>query len=210
MTPPRAPPVGVSAPDLTGPTSILNWPVSAAGPGHRRRARPYRHVHVEVDLRRERFRKTRFAWLDELETLARQREVEEVSDLLELSAGLLHALVSVGFSRVDHWEVEPGGWLPLPEPGHPGRDEPVGHLLRALSSDDWKRLASARSFSVRLSGAGPNRVDAVVRRVHRERSHALSLDVSGTVTSSALTDLTGAVRRRLPVLRTQVTSYTSA
>jgi len=146
----------------------------------------------------------------QLEALIREREVVEIGDLLRLSAEALHALASQGFSRVDHWETQPGGWLPLPEPSHPQLIEPVGHMLRALQHDRWKRLGEARSFAVRLSGAGPNRADLVVRRVHRERLHSISLDLHGKWTTTSVRDLVGALRRRLPVLRSEVTSVAPA
>ncbi len=203
--PPTSP--GLSAPDLTGPTSIVDWPLVRT-PGHtRRRARPFRHVHLEVDLEPDVLRDVGLPVLRQMEALIRERQVVEIGDLLRLVAGALHALASEGFSRVDHWEVEPGGWLPLPEAIHPGIIEPVGHMLRALRDDRWKHLTGARSFAVRLSGKVPFRADLVVRRVHRERSHSLTLDLWGKVKPGDVKDLVAALRTRLPVLRSQVTEY---
>jgi hypothetical protein len=210
MTPNRIPPLGFSAPDLTGPTSIVLWPVAATPSHGRPRPRFFVHAHLEVDLMHEVLREPGLPVFRQLEALIREREVVEVGDLLRLSAETLHALASQGFSRVDHWETRPGGWLPLPEPSHPQLIEPLGHMLRALQHDRWKRLGEARSFAVRLSGAGPNRADLVVRRVHRERLHSISLDLHGKWTTTAVRDLVGALRRRLPVLRSEVTSVTPA
>ncbi len=195
-----------SAPDLTGSRTILT-PAAA-----RRSAsqRPYSHVHLEVDLRHESWEPTRLPWLGRLEGLLREREVVESADLLRLTAAALHAATSLGFSRVDHWEVEPGGWLPLPEPTHRGSIEPTGHLLRALADDRWREVGSARSFALRLSGTGPNRLDLVLRRVHRERRHALSVDLRGRATKPDLHRLAAALRERLPVLRIQVTEFAHA
>jgi len=142
-----------------------------------------------------------------MEALIREREVVEIGDLLRLAAGALHALASQGFSRVDHWEVQPGGWLPLPEPSHPRIIEPVGHMQRALRDDRWQHLGSARSFAVRLSGTIPFRADVVVRRIHRERVHSVSLDLWGKVTATNVRDVVSALRGRLPVLRSQVTAF---
>jgi hypothetical protein len=87
---------------------------------------------------------------------------------------------------VNHWEVRPGGWLPLPEPAHERLVEPVGHLVHALRSDAWKRVGDARSFAVRLSGPGELRADVTVRRVHRERAHAITLELFGLLSEREL------------------------
>ncbi len=206
MAPPPSRP-GLSAPDLTGPTSFLDWPMTVASGGRARRPRPFSHVHLEVDLEPETVREPGLPVFRQMEALLREREVVEVGDLLRLTAGLLHALSSRGFSRVDHWETVPGGWLPLPEPSHRGRTEPVGHFLRALQSDRWRRIAEAKEFALRLSGTGSVRVDAVVRRVHRERRHTISFDLWGRCTKTEVTELFDALRRRLPVLRATVVSF---
>ncbi len=210
MSPPRTAPIASSAPDLTGPTSILEWPTAVAGVRARRAAPAFSHVRVEIDLSHEIVRQPEIPVFREIEALLREREVVEVSDLLRLTAELLHAFSAQGFRRVDHWEATPGGWLPLPEPSHDRRDEPVGHLLKALASDEWRRLADARAFAIRLSGPVRLRADAVVRRVHRERTHTLSIDLWGRFSKTAVHDLIGAVRGRLPVNRSQVVSFAYA
>jgi hypothetical protein len=173
----------------------------------RRRPRVFAHVHLEVDLQPEVVREPGLPVFRQLEALIREREVVEIGDLLRLTAGALHALSSQGFSRVDHWETRPGGWLPLPEPSHPQIIEPVGHFLRALKDERWNRLGEARSFAIRLSSVGPNRADLLVRRIHRERVHSISLDLTGKWTPTAVRDLAGALRQRLPVLRAEVTAF---
>ncbi len=208
MTPP--PPPGsspISAPDLTGPTSFLDWPILAVGSARRRRARPFGHVRLEIDLRHEQFREPDIPVLRQFEALLRERAVVEQGDLLRLSAGALHAFSERGFSRVDHWEIVPGGWLPLPEPTHTSLAEPVSHLLRALKSAQWNRLAEARQFSVRLSGHPKIRADLVVRRVHRERGHSLTVDLRGWIVERELDGLVRGIRERLPVLRSAVTEF---
>ncbi len=202
------PPGALSAPDLTGPVSFLDWPTSVGPPGRRKRTRPYRHVHLEVDLEPELVRDPRVLLFRPIEAFLREREVVEAQDLLRLTAGLLHAFSAQGLSRVDHWEVDPGGWLPLPEPRHDRRIEPVGHLLAALRSDAWRRIASAKGFALRLSGSGSLRADATVRRLHRERKHSISIDLWGTVRPTDVRALFDAIRARLPVLRASVTSFT--
>jgi hypothetical protein len=196
-----------SAPDLIGPTSLLTWPLATAGRGSKRRPVPFEHVRLEVDLRHEELRTVGIPVLEQLEGLLRERSVVEQGDLLRLSAAALHACATRGFSRVDHWQIDPGGWLPLPEPTHRTLAEPVGHLLRALESDAWQRLALAREFSVRLSGAAKFHADLVVRRVHRERGHSLTVELRGTITKRELEALVRALRARLPVLRTRVDAF---
>jgi hypothetical protein len=207
MTARRTPPEAYSAPGLSGPTSIVEWPIVRTPSAGRRRTRPYRHVHLEVDLEPDIVREPGFPILRQMEALIREREVVEIGDLLRLSASALHALASAGFSRVDHWEVQPGGWLPLPEPSHRGLIEPVGHMLRALRNDRWQHLANARSFAVRLSGSVAFRADVVIRRVHRERTHSVSLDLWGKVKATDVRAIASAFRERLPVLRSEVTAY---
>ncbi len=210
VPPPASSPGPVSAPDLVGPVSILQWPTAKRGSGRRRRPRPFSHVHLEVDLEPEVVREPGLPVFRQVEALLRERQVVEVGGLLRLTAGVLHALSAYGFRRVDHWEVDPGGWLPLPEPSHAKIEEPVGHFLRALESDRWKGLAARRSFSVRVSGLRDLRADFVARRVHRERRHSLSLDVYGTLTPAQLKDLAGALHHHLRVLRIKLTEYSHA
>jgi hypothetical protein len=196
-----------SAPDLTGPVSILDWPLAAAGSRRPRRPRPMSHVHLEIDLRHERFDAPTVPVLRQLEQLFRERSVVEQADLLRLTAGALHGFAARGFNRVDHWEMVPGGWLPLPEPTHRTLGEPVGHLLRALTSDAWQPYANARAFAVRLSGPIQIRADLVVRRVHRERGHSISIDLNGTIDERDLLGLVRALRERVPVLRSRVETF---
>ena len=208
MTPPPAPGLTpISAPDLTGPTSILDWPTSMAGRGKARRARPFGHVRLEIDLRHEHLREPRVPVLREFERLLRERPVVEPTDLLRLSAAALHAFSVRGFSRVDHWEIAPGGWMPLPEPTHRTLAEPVSHLIRAFGSMQWRRLAAAREFSVRLSGHPKVRADLLVRRVHRERGHSITIELRGWISPWEIERLVRALRERLPVLRSAVTEF---
>ncbi|HXW66556.1 MAG TPA: hypothetical protein VEL82_01550 [Thermoplasmata archaeon] len=199
-----------SAPDLVGPVSILNWPAAAAGRGRLRRARALSHVALEIDLRHERLEEPSIPVLRQLEALLREREVVEHGDLLRITAGALHAFSSIGFHHVDHWEMTPGGWLPLPEATHASLVEPVGHLLRALASDAWRPHASAREFAVRLSGPPRMRADLIVRRVHRERGHSMSIDLRGRIAPGEVLGIVRAIRERVPVLRSSVVRYAYA
>ncbi|MGA9839836.1 MAG: hypothetical protein WBF81_02830 [Thermoplasmata archaeon] len=187
--------------------SILDWPLAAAGRGRRRRSRPYSHVRLDLDLRHEQYREPTIPVLRQVERLLRERSVVEQGNLLRLSAAALHAFSVRGFARVDHWEIEPGGWLALPEPTHKSIAEPVSHLVRALEGAEWRRFASAREFSVRISGHPKVRADLVVRRVHRERGHAMTIDLWGLITDADLNPLLRALRARLPILRASVADF---
>jgi hypothetical protein len=207
VPPPRPTGPAVSAPDLTGPTSILNWPVASSGKGRKARARPYSHVHLEIDLEPDGAPPSASPIVRKLEALVREREVVESADLLGLAARLLHALSAAGFTRVAAWSFEPDVTLPSPATVRDRTREPVGHLLDALRDSKEPRLATARSFSVTLTEPGPNRVEALLRRVHRERRHSLSLDLRGTIPEAGLKEIVTAVRERLPVRRSAVTAY---
>ncbi len=199
-----------SAPDLVGPTSILDWPTTFTPTRRARGTRALSHARLEIDLHPEVVREPALPLLRQMETLLREREVVEIGDLLRLTAGLLHGLASLGFQRVDHWEVAPGGWLPLPEPAHEQLSEPVGHLLRALKSDAWKKISGAREFAVRLSGTAPYRADATIRRIHRERSPSATLELRGRLTSRDVRDVVDALAERLPVVRSRVGAFAYA
>jgi len=156
---------------------------------------------LQFDLVHEAYARSGSVVLHRLEALFREREVVEVEGLIRLTVSALRALASLGFHRVDHWEVRPGGWLPLPEPTHTALAEPVNHLLTALESPEWARVADARSFAVRLSGSGRTRIDLVVRRVHRETSHAITVEVRGASSSGELRRIESALRSNLVVAR---------
>jgi hypothetical protein len=160
-------------------------------------------VRLELDLVHEAFRRQGLPFVQRLESVFREREVVEVEGLLRLTAAVLHALAVRGFSRVDHWEVRPGGWLPLPEPAHEQLTEPVGHLLNALRSEAWKRVANARAFALRLSGSGDLRADVTVRRVHRERGHAITLELFGPISEREVEAIVRELREDLAVARVQ-------
>jgi len=158
-------------------------------------------VRVELDLPHELLRPSAVPVLRQIEALLREQEVEEAGSVLVRAAELLDELAGLGLRRVDHWEVEPGGWLPLPEPTHAGRVEPVEHLLRALRSPAWRFLAESRAFSVRLSSDDGRRADAVVLHRHREREHSITVDLWGPPSPADLRNAVGRLRRRFSPLR---------
>lgn len=207
MATPSRSPIPLAAPGLSGPNTLLGGTIFRS---RGRRATPqfFSRVVVEVDLQHERLAVPPADVFRRLEAFFQEQEVVGGEGVLRTTALLLHALSARGFRQVDHWEAEPGGWLPLPERTHRGPREPVGHLLRALENAQWKTVDAARSFSVRLSGSEGNRLDAVVRRVHRERSHSLTLEWRGRFRRTELVALLDAVHARLPVLRARVTHFT--
>jgi hypothetical protein len=60
---------------------------------------------------------------------------------------------------------------------------------------------------VRVSGHPKIRADLVVRRVHRERGHSITIDLRGWIAERELSGLVRALRERLPVLRSAVTQF---
>ncbi|HTW55780.1 MAG TPA: hypothetical protein VMG36_04950 [Thermoplasmata archaeon] len=169
----------------------------------------YSHVRVELDLQHELPAASRLPFLDELGAILRERRIEDRDSLLELAGALLSALGTRGFGRVDHWEIDPGGWLPLPDLALSGAGEPVDHLLRVLRSDRFQELAGALGFLVRLSGDGDWRADVILRRIHRERDHTLSIDLWGRFDAHATHQVITALKERLQVLRVQITETTA-
>jgi len=159
---------------------------------------------VELDLPHERLEPSPVPVLRQIEAFLREQEVEEEGSVLVRVGELLDELASLGYRRVDHWEVDPGGWLPLPEPTHPGRTEPVGHLLRALESPDWRWLSQARAFSLRLSSEDGDRADAVVLQRHRERQHSITVDLWGPPTATELRRIVRQLRKRFSALKVRL------
>jgi len=202
-------PIPLSAPGLIGPRSILNPPWSGPRSNRRARNRSFSHAHLEVDLTASVPEPTDLPFWKRLEAVLAERKIVENPDLVWLTARTLHALATRQFRRVDHWEVAPGGWLPPPEltSVRPHDAEPVGQLLAALESDRGPALARARSFSLRVSDLHRNHADITVRRVHRQRRHALSVDLWGSWSQESISALVGALAERLPIARATMTKY---
>ncbi|MCI4323989.1 MAG: hypothetical protein L3K03_08270 [Thermoplasmata archaeon] len=209
MAPTHARPEALAAPGLIGPVSIIKQPTDGPRSNRRARSRPFSHVHLEVDLLSGGESDAEPSRLERWRQLLSQKDVVESSDLVLLTVGTLHALSACRFRRVDHWEIVPGGWLPPPTTHEPGRGvgEPVGLLLAALQTESGSSVSRARSFSVRLSDRGGNHVDVIIRHIHRERRHALSLDLWGLWTKATVGDLKGALSERLPVRETTQTKH---
>lgn len=158
-------------------------------------------VRLELDLPHELLLPSPIPLLGTLTRFLREQEVEEEGSLLVRVGELLHELGEDGFSRVDHWQVEPGGWLPLPEATHESHVEPLGHLARALRDPAWTSLGSARGFAFRLSGPHDRRVDAEVLHRHRERQHSITLVLWGPPTTPDLRRLVRRLRSRFAPLK---------
>ena len=208
MVPPRESEPALAAPGIP---ELLSPPgPHLVGPRSNRRSRnrPYSHVHLEVDLAPEPPNPAGVPPLEQIAGFLREKKIVERGTLILMAAATLHALAARRFRRVDHWEVAPGGWLPPPRlRADPDASEPVGELLTTLQSGAASTIASARSFSARLSDLSGGRIDVTVRRVHRERRHALTLDLWGSWTKSTVADLVGSISERLPVIRSQMTKF---
>lgn len=142
--------------------------------------------------------------LHQLEELLREAEIVEEGSLLALAAGALAGFAAAGFARVDHWEVRPGGWLPLHRVPRGPQVEPVRQFLDALRTTEWQPMSSARELAGRLSNAAGDRLEFVVRRLHRERQHTLSVVLQGRVRAADVESIAAAVKDRLPLLRARV------
>jgi len=169
-----------------------------------RPSRAQERVRLELDLPHEMLLRSPLPVLRQITAFLREQEVEEQGSLLVRSAELLHELGGLGYGRVDHWEVDPGGWLPLPEAAHAGRFEPVEHLLRALRSPAWGYLAQARGFSVRLSADDGRRADARLLRLHRERDHSIVVDLWGPPSGAEIRRTIERLRSRFAPLRVRL------
>jgi len=170
----------------------------------RTRPPPDTFVRVALDLPHERLNPSVVPVIRQIEAWLHEQEVEELGNFLVRAAELLDELGGLGYSRVDHWEVDPGGWLPLPEATHAGRYEPVQHLIRALQSPAWLTLSEARSFAVRLTSTDGARADARVFHVHRERGHSITVDLWGTPSAKEVRQLVDRLRNRFTPLRVTV------
>jgi hypothetical protein len=208
MVPRREPEAALAAP---GVENLLSTPPPSLSRSRSIRAHPnipYSHVQLEFALASEPPVTAGAPLLERLARLVGERKIVERGGLIVLAGGALHALAARGFRRVDHWELSPGGWLPPPRPGtDPEVEEPVGHLLKALENGAWSSVGSARAFSARLSDFSGARADVVVRRVHRERRPALTIDLWGSWKKAAVRDVEGSIGERLPVVRSTMTKF---
>lgn len=208
MSPAKAPPVALVAPGLGSDNPLLGPTATGPRSARRARGRPLHHVHLEVDLAPTPPDPHGVGVLERLEEALKERQIVEPGTLLLLTGATLHALSAQGFRRVDHWEVVPGGWLPPPPVrARPGLAETVGHLLDGLQEDPASPIRKARSFRARISNLTGDRVDLTLRWVHRERRHALSLDLWGRWTPGEIDDLEGALAERLPIRRSTTTRF---
>jgi hypothetical protein len=184
--------------------SITQWVGGSPGPGRRRRRESLRHVRLEIDLERATRSASRIPGVGVIETALREREVVEPGDLPGLIDGILRGCSAVGYRDVLHWETRPGGWLPLhhlpPAPEATG----IGALREAVEIRGGPTLASARAFAARLRGPTDRSLEFVVRRVHRERRHSLTIDLHGTLEREEVHALVAALARHLPPLHAEV------
>lgn len=203
---PAPKPVALAAPGLIGPVSILNEPVSGPRASRRSRNRPYNHAHLEIDIAPGDVRQGDAPHLQQVEQALSHDQLAETSDLVILTAGVLHAFSARRFRQIDHWEVSPGGWLPLPAAkSRRGSEEPVGEFLKTLEAGSSSPVSKARTFSARLSDGQGHCIDVAVRRA--QRGHAISLDLRGVWTRDTIRELVGSIAQRVPVSLSTLTKF---
>lgn len=189
---------------LKPPRQTIGGPRSV----RRRRNLPYAHVRLEFDLSSHETKSRGEPLLDRLGRALQENQAGVGGTLIAFAAATVHALAACGLRRVDHWEISPGGWLPLPSHSKSKDEpEPVGQLVRTLEGRGWSSLSSARSFSARLSDFKGGRVDVRLRRSRLEPRYALTLDLWGTWTQQDVHDVEGAMAERIPVVHVSMTKY---
>jgi len=196
-----------SAPDVIGGANQVNQP-PVTGPRElrRRKARPYSHVRYEIDLNSDPAQQVKHPWMEELKEVIERKKLEEGGDLVHLTAATLHGMAARRFKWIDHWEVHPGGWLPLSSHKDEG-EEAIGPLLSALESDQCPPVDKAKEFSVRLSDHAGDRADVTVRRPPHVGHHSITLDLWGKWTGESAEDVVGSLGSRLPVRSATMTKY---
>jgi hypothetical protein len=208
MVSPKETEPALAAPGIGELLASQRSAISGPRSSRRHRNRSYSHVHLEVDLAPELKDPAGVPALEQLAGLLREGKIVEQGTMIEMAGAALHALAARRFRRVDHWEVAPGGWLPPPESSKDPEDsEPVGELLKTLESGRLPTKSAIASFSARLSNLSGARVDMILRHVHREGRHALSLDLWGAWSPADVKALEGAISTRLPVVRSEMTKF---
>jgi len=197
-------PTPLSAPDLIGPVSIVNWPIS--GPSHHRKGptRPFRHALLEIELQSPTVQAPKNALLRGLEKALHAEPVVESGSFGRRVVAALHGLSAKGFRSVVHWETRPAERIGAPGEG----DEPVSTLLATLSDEGGKGLAGAAAFRAVLADTKGNRADITLRRIHREERPGIILELTGAIPPDALHGLVGALAERLPLKSSHLVRYT--
>jgi hypothetical protein len=190
---------------LVGPVSSFAPAGNGPRANRRARSRPYSHAREIVDLQPI-SAAPRGSAVKRLEAIFR-RHPSGTPDLLALAAATLHAFSSRGFRWIDHWEVAPHGWLPLPGEGDRKSRESLGQLLTLLRDGGTTRFEGATSFAARLSDTGGGRADIVLRSRRRSGRNALTMDLYGTWSQSDLAALHSALAGRLPVEKVRLDRF---
>jgi hypothetical protein len=196
-------PIPISAPDLIGPVSIVNWPTS--GPSHRRKGPPlpFRHALLEIQLQSPTVQPPKNAVLRGLEKALHAQPVVESGSFGKRIVAALHGLSAKGFRSVVHWETHPSDRIGAPGAG----EEPVSTLLSSLSQEGGKGLAGAAAFRAVLADTQGNRADITLRRIHREQRPGILLELTGAVPPDLLHGLVGALAERLPLKSSHLVRY---
>lgn len=188
-----------SAPGLIGPVSLVNWPLAFSAPS-RGRARPLRHVHLEIDLAPAGPPSASVPILHEIEAALHERPVRESGSLFDLISGALRGLSSAGYHELLTGRID------RRRRADPRTEGPqhVRVFLEALQVGPAEGR-TGRSFGATLRGDGDRRAELQLRWRHRERRHALSLDLFGTLDRAEVHGVVAGLRRHLPVTASTVT-----
>jgi hypothetical protein len=193
-----------SAPGLIGPGSILDWATTAPSQSH---ARPYLHLHLEIDLAGGQAVEVPFPHLEVLRNILHARHIVESEDLLTLVGQTLSGLGAIGLQRVGSWELLPAESIALPPHGEHLGGEALGSVLRSMRDEAMEGVRKATGFHALLRGPDRNTAEVTLRRDHIRHVHALSLDLRGSYTRDQLKHLLTALSQRLPVKHAEVTKF---
>ena len=196
-------PMPLSAPDLIGPVSIVNWPTSGASQRRKGPPRPFRHALLEIRLQSPTVQPPKNALLRGLEEAFRSRPVVEAGSFGRRAVATLHGFSARGYRSVVHWETHPPDRIASPGEG----EEPISTLLTSLSKDGGPGLAGASTFRAVLADTSGNRADITLRRIHREGRPGIILEMTGSIPPAELHGLVGALVQRLPIKSSHLVRY---
>jgi len=197
-------PPPLSAPDLIGPVSILNWPISGASQRRKGPPRPFRHALLEIRLRSSSVQVSKNPILRGLEEALHAAPVVESGAFGRRVVAALHGLSARGFRTVARWQIHPRDILPAPDTN----TEPVSQLLDALMQGGGSGWAKAARFEAELLDGSGNRAAITLQRLHRQGTPGVVLELTGSIPPDDLHAIVGALAQRLPLASSHLVRYT--